>query len=210
VSDHYFSCMRCGNCCRVGHGRVWLDAGDLQAMADLTGMSAAAFRRDKVVSVGRRLSLRERPDGACILLDGQAECTVYEARPAQCRSFPQWPQLQSPEGLRAAAAYCPGIQLFPDDAVLREVLPQIAACVQAAGGTVDEAAAERWACSLEVDLHLITGESCIPVDPGQALIALQQLAENARYPWSYGPWTRLLADRRAGWLARGGIPSRPD
>lgn len=172
-------------------------------------MSTDAFRRDKVVAVDGRLSLRERADGSCTLLDGQAECSVYEARPAQCRSFPDWPQLQSPAGLRAAAAYCPGIQLFPDDAVWRVVLPQIAACVRAAGGAVEVAAAERWACSLEVDLHLIAGESCIPADPSRALIALQQLAEDARYPWSYGPWKRLLADRRAGWLARGGIPSWP-
>lgn len=31
--------------------------------------------------------LRQRPDGACIYLDDQTGCTIYERRPAMCRMF---------------------------------------------------------------------------------------------------------------------------
>lgn len=39
----------------------------------------------------RGLTLKERADGSCIYLDANGACTVYEARPKQCREFPyQW------------------------------------------------------------------------------------------------------------------------
>jgi len=34
-----------------------------------------------------QLSLRDAEDGACVFLD-QDRCSVYEARPQQCRIFP--------------------------------------------------------------------------------------------------------------------------
>jgi Fe-S-cluster containining protein len=43
-------------------------------------------------------------------LAGQ-RCTVYEARPAQCRRFPFWDRtLESPERWREAAEECDGIR----------------------------------------------------------------------------------------------------
>lgn len=210
AAGFHFSCTRCGDCCRVGHGRVWLERDDLQPLAAASGMSRTAFLEAKVVTVDGRLSLRERSDGGCILLEGQAQCTVYEARPRQCREFPHWPALREEASLAAAAAACPGIQRFPRAETLAEVLPQVAVHVERAGGwTRIPRGPEAWGSSLEADSQLAGCGVRTPADPEAARAALQRLAEDTGYPWSYGPWTRLLADRRAGWLARGGLPCRP-
>jgi len=229
----HFSCQRSGNCCRVGTGHVWIEEKDLPRYADLTGTSVEAFVGLNVVQVGERLSLRERADGRCILLDGHNRCLIYEQRPAQCRSFPYWPELLSdPIALKRAAQYCPGIQLFPPARLCSEVLPQVAttldallqrqvACAEAgkvtkpsevtSANSVDQESI-RWANSLEVDLHLATGVERRIVDP--ELVAelgqqLQHLAEASGYPWSSAAWPRLLEDRREGWLQRGGLPTLP-
>ena len=69
---------------------------------------------NSVVRVGERLSLREGANGACCLLEGLSECSVYDARPDQCRSFPYWPSiLAGGEALGEAAAYCPGLEVLP-------------------------------------------------------------------------------------------------
>jgi len=48
------------------------------------------------------------------LVDGrETACSIYAARPEQCRSWPFWPELlRSPQALREAARLCPGIELL--------------------------------------------------------------------------------------------------
>jgi Fe-S-cluster containining protein len=49
----------------------------------------------------------------CIFLrsvGGARQCAIYPVRPAQCRSWPFWPEnLSSPEAWNRAALRCPGI-----------------------------------------------------------------------------------------------------
>lgn len=51
----------------------------------------------------------------CVFLDrktmkGKAICSLYEARPKQCRTWPFWPEnLASPEDWEEAGEECPGI-----------------------------------------------------------------------------------------------------
>jgi Fe-S-cluster containining protein len=57
---------------------------------------------------GERLSLREKSDNDCIFWD--QGCTVYNARPLQCRTFPFWQSiLRSPSAWKIASSACPGI-----------------------------------------------------------------------------------------------------
>lgn len=56
--------------------------------------------------------LLDAPGGRCIFLkDGrETACSIYAARPQQCRTWPFWPELlRSPENLREAMRLCPGI-----------------------------------------------------------------------------------------------------
>ncbi|MCK4872056.1 MAG: YkgJ family cysteine cluster protein [Phycisphaerales bacterium] len=113
-----FQCMECGGCCTGAPGFVWFTAEEGRAMAEALDMTEAAFHRMFAHMFGKRWSLKERKTQHgldCVLLDretvpGKAVCRVYAARPAQCRTWPFWPEnLRSPETWRQAAKQCPGI-----------------------------------------------------------------------------------------------------
>ena len=68
------------------------------------------FERKFTRQVGARVSLVEYSDGDCIFLDPTLRnCTVYHARPSQCRTWPFWASnLKSPRTWGLAASNCPG------------------------------------------------------------------------------------------------------
>ncbi len=67
-----------------------------------------------VRQVGDRYSLREHANGDCVFWDQTAGCTVYAARPVQCRTWPFWPaHLRSPDAWRETQAFCPGAREGP-------------------------------------------------------------------------------------------------
>jgi Fe-S-cluster containining protein len=74
------------------------------------GEEAARFEELYVRKVGARKSLREREDGDCVLLDAQKRtCTVYAARPRQCRTWPFWDSnLKAPDDWAHTCQVCPG------------------------------------------------------------------------------------------------------
>lgn len=53
--------------------------------------------------------LNKSNEGNCIFfVDGK--CSVYQARPTQCRTFPFWPELvHSPNNWNKTKEFCPGI-----------------------------------------------------------------------------------------------------
>ena len=86
-----FECTQCGACCSGEPGYVWVEEDEIEAMADDMGLEVDAFERKFVRQVGEAKSLIEYPDGDCILLDPRTrKCTVYKARPIQCRTWPFW------------------------------------------------------------------------------------------------------------------------
>ncbi len=81
-------------------------------MAAAKKMQLEAFVALHVARVGDKLSIREGAHGRCSLLEGSCECSIYQARPQQCRDFPFWDKLQTDrEALERAARYCPGITI---------------------------------------------------------------------------------------------------
>ena len=108
-----FECTQCGDCCSgPSQGFVWVDDSEIAAIAAVMGMSDRIdeFERKFVRDVRGRKSLVEYSDGDCIFLDpALRRCTVYAARPLQCRSWPFWEKnLAAPRSWAAAAAVCPG------------------------------------------------------------------------------------------------------
>lgn len=83
-----FKCQQCGTCCRWS-GHVLLTDADITRLATAAGLSEEQFiARYTVLAANRRqLSLADSPDGSCILLES-GRCSLYDARPAQCRDFP--------------------------------------------------------------------------------------------------------------------------
>lgn len=122
-----FSCTMCGNCCTGPEGYVLLTDAEAQALADRLGVSLAEFFDQYTHPTRHGRSLREvatakTPQPAatslvwrdCVFLDrdtipGKAICGVYEARPAQCKSWPFWPSnLRDQASWERAKRTCPG------------------------------------------------------------------------------------------------------
>ena len=104
-----FTCTRCGHCCTGAPGFVWVDAEEIERLAEHEGLSVEEFGRRHLRRVGRRYSLIERPNGDCVFWDRESGCTVYEARPVQCRTWPFWEEnLETPEEWDRVRASCPG------------------------------------------------------------------------------------------------------
>ena len=83
-----FKCSGCGDCCRWG-GAVLLEEPDIATLSAHLGMAEQEFieKRTRLAANRRQLALLDQADGSCEFLEGN-HCKVYDARPAQCRSFP--------------------------------------------------------------------------------------------------------------------------
>lgn len=120
-----FACTQCGNCCSGPPGAVWFTVEEGRAMASALGLDEAAFLDRYARRIGGRRSLVERREGDrydCVFLvreGGRAGCSIYAARPRQCRTWPFWREnLESEEAWAAAKRRtpCPGMdsgQLHP-------------------------------------------------------------------------------------------------
>jgi len=109
-----FSCKRCSSCCRYDSGFVFLSEEDLKKLTDSLDMEKDRFVKAYCRWVTsfqgiESLSLKEKPNKDCILWEASG-CSVYNARPLQCSSFPFWPSILSSQGSwKMAATGCPGM-----------------------------------------------------------------------------------------------------
>ena len=119
-----FQCTQCGNCCTGPPGAVWFADDEAEVMAQMCNLGVKAFLKKYARRIGKRWSLKEhktRHGYDCIFLDrrtapGRAICSLYEARPMQCRTWPFWPEnLESPEAWEYTRRVtpCPGMESGP-------------------------------------------------------------------------------------------------
>ncbi|MDR0504052.1 MAG: YkgJ family cysteine cluster protein [Treponema sp.] len=107
-----FSCKRCSSCCRFEPGYVFLCDKDMSQLLTELKMDKNAFIKTYCRWIafhgGESLSLKEKSNKDCIFWnDG---CTVYHARPLQCRTFPFWESIvASRKSWQNTACECPGI-----------------------------------------------------------------------------------------------------
>ena len=82
-------------------------------MAQHHGLEVAEWlQRDCRQTLDGRWILKSDPvSDICIYLDEQKKCTTYEARPAQCRSYPFWAEnVRSDRSWRKTVSECPGLE----------------------------------------------------------------------------------------------------
>jgi Fe-S-cluster containining protein len=88
---------------------VWVSPEEIQRIAEYRGEPVEQFTARFVRRVGDRHSLIEKPGGDCILWDRSAGCTVYPARPVQCRTWPFWPEnVETRRDWDHVRTICPG------------------------------------------------------------------------------------------------------
>ncbi|HMP08127.1 MAG TPA: YkgJ family cysteine cluster protein [Lacipirellulaceae bacterium] len=101
-----FACTRCGDCC-TKEGYVFVNRDERNALAKKLKLSRMEFERAFTHRLGRLTVLKINEDESCIFY--KAGCTVYDARPSQCRTFPFWPEnLATEEDWAETCKTCPG------------------------------------------------------------------------------------------------------
>ena len=111
-----FECLRCSVCCRREPGLVLLSRGDLHRLMNHLGLDFKAFYAKYCRSVpyggGTAVCLRETEEYDCIFWENG--CSMYEARPVQCRTYPFWPGVvDSRTDWTREGRRCPGIGRGP-------------------------------------------------------------------------------------------------
>ena len=92
--DLRFECTRCGRCCTGGADRyVYVSELEAEKIRHVLGVGRKWFRQrySRQLEDGD-LVLQSCAD-RCIFLQQDGGCRVYEARPAQCSSYPFWPEI---------------------------------------------------------------------------------------------------------------------
>ena len=112
-----FSCHQCNNCCRgVQPGFVYVSPRQIERIAKHLELDVRTFKKRFVTTdENDEVVLTLGPEGDCVFWrDG---CTIYPARPRQCRTFPFWPEnLESRESWESLKVFCHGIdqgRLYP-------------------------------------------------------------------------------------------------
>jgi Fe-S-cluster containining protein len=108
-----FSCNRCSTCCRYESGYVFLTERDTARLLESLHMAYTSFVETYCRWVPdkwgtKQLTLREKSNYDCIFWKNG--CSVYDARPLQCRTFPFWHSVMvSAKAWDEAAKSCPGM-----------------------------------------------------------------------------------------------------
>jgi hypothetical protein len=105
-----FECQGSGKCCtsRGAYGFVYLTANDRKRFAAFFGMTTSSFTRKHCETTEGHIHLKN-PETDCAFLRGK-RCSVYEARPNQCRTWPFWPEnLNAKAWSKEVKSFCPGV-----------------------------------------------------------------------------------------------------
>lgn len=106
------ACASCGgNCCTGESGNIFVSVTEITAIAKLLEMDESQFRREFLRKEAYRYSLKEKKvNGShdCVFFSrSQNGCTIYQARPLQCRTFPFWDYFR--HRVDELKQECPGI-----------------------------------------------------------------------------------------------------
>jgi Fe-S-cluster containining protein len=107
-----FECQGSGKCC-TSHGEfgfVFLTVEDRERFAAFLGVEVSEFEKKYCDRTNGIYHLKEeagQPD--CMFLKDK-KCSVYDARPNQCRTWPFWPEVMNAKAWKSEVeSFCPGI-----------------------------------------------------------------------------------------------------
>jgi uncharacterized protein len=108
-----FQCQGSGQCCvaRGTYGYVYLNIHDRRRMAKHLKIATGTFTKKFCLKQDGFFYLADSKK-QCRFLEG-TRCSVYEARPNQCRTWPFWPEHMTAKNWSEAAKFCKGIGKGP-------------------------------------------------------------------------------------------------
>jgi len=106
------ACMSCqGRCCTGESGYIYVNKNEMERIAAFLEIDVEVFKEQYLFKKGYKYSIKEREvngEFECIFFDKEANgCTIYQARPIQCRTFPFWEYYKS--RVDELKNECPGI-----------------------------------------------------------------------------------------------------
>jgi Fe-S-cluster containining protein len=90
------SCLKCASfCCKLA-GYVEVGRADIRRLAEYLGLTVPEFEKKHIVEVTRKgEKLIKSGYDTCQFLSADRRCTVYAARPTDCRQYICWDQHDS-------------------------------------------------------------------------------------------------------------------
>jgi len=89
-------CDSCeGNCCIGESGNIWINKQEIEYLSTHLNLSLVETFDKYLEKRGYRYSIKEvqlsKDNYACVFFDlNKKQCSIYDARPTQCRTFPFW------------------------------------------------------------------------------------------------------------------------
>jgi Fe-S-cluster containining protein len=90
------NCDSCGGKCCIGEsGNIWINKLEIEKLSEHLNITLEELRVKYLERRGYKYSLKEvqlsKDNFACIFFDLiKKQCSIYEFRPIQCRTFPFW------------------------------------------------------------------------------------------------------------------------
>ena len=106
------ACASCGGrCCTGESGNIFVSSEEIKKIAKLLKIKEKKLLANYMEKRGYKYSLKEKIVGVshdCIFYDRElGGCSIYEARPLQCITFPFWDYFKT--HMAELKAECPGI-----------------------------------------------------------------------------------------------------
>lgn len=107
-------CDSCaGNCCIGESGFIWITLSEIKFLAKHLDISEEVLRVKYLEKKGYKYSIKEvklsEDNYACTFFNlEKKQCSIYEARPVQCRTFPFWEYFK--ENIEEVYKECPAIK----------------------------------------------------------------------------------------------------
>lgn len=87
------SCLKCPSLCCKMAGYVEVSQNDIRRLAKFLGVTARHFEEDHIVEITRKKEkLIKSAYDTCQFLATDRRCSVYDARPKNCREYVCWDQ----------------------------------------------------------------------------------------------------------------------
>lgn len=107
-------CDSCGGRCCIGEsGYIWINKAEIENLAKHLNTTIEEVGQKFLMKIGYKYSIKEiqlqQDNYACVFFDlDKKQCSIYEARPTQCRTFPFWDYFK--ENKEEVFKECPAVK----------------------------------------------------------------------------------------------------
>jgi Fe-S-cluster containining protein len=112
-SFDYSACSTCqGRCCTGESGYIYVTKAEIENISKLMDLDIKDFMQQYLFKKDYKYSIKEKKIGEsyeCVFYDRESNgCTIYEARPLQCKTFPFWDYYKTK--VSELKLECPGVK----------------------------------------------------------------------------------------------------